>query len=94
MEFNSIILLIIIALIVAIVAIFTAKRHTRIIEGKMIEINAELISKKRRIGLYNVGPYKWVGKNEAVYFIEYSVDGEIKEGWVKFSLWSGLDWRL
>lgn len=94
MEYNSIILLIIITLIIVIVTVFTNKCHSRIIEEKMIELDAELITKKRRIGLYNVGPYKWVGKNEVVYRIEYTLDSETKEGWVKFSLWTGADWRF
>lgn len=41
-----------------------------------------------------LGPFMVVGKGRVVYCIEYEVNGEKKEGWVRFGGLGGPDWRF
>lgn len=41
-----------------------------------------------------LGPFMVVGKGRTVYCVHYEVDGEKKEGWVRFGGLGGPDWRF
>ena len=73
---------------------FARERHNSLIEKKINELGGILIISKAKPSLFNESPYKRFNRYDAVYYIEYAVKNEIKEGWVKISRWEDPDWRL
>lgn len=46
-------------------------------------------------GLFKgMGPFMVVGKGRVVYRVNYEINGQIKEGWVRFGGIGGPDWRF
>lgn len=64
------------------------------IYNKIESIGGKVISIERRNFLTGLGPFMVVGKGRTVYMIEYEIEGEMKEGWVRFGGLFGPDWRL
>lgn len=76
-----------IAIIATIVMITKAQENQ--IRAKVASIGGELISFEPRIVNH---PFFLVWKGEQAYQFTYSINGQVKEGFVKFSLFT--DWRL
>lgn len=68
--------------------------HHNKIEEKIKSIGGEVVNVERRNLFTGLGPFMVVGKGRSVYMIEYNVNGETKEGWVRFGGLFGPDWRL
>jgi len=94
MELKAILYLILAIAIVVGGTVIMRRRHNRLIEKKMDSLGGVLVSGNAQFGFYNVGPYKWVARHQTVYKFEYTLDGETKNGWVKFNLWGEPDWRI
>lgn len=81
--------------IIAIVAIlfvfmgWLSKAREAQIKDKVASVGGEFIECELR--LFN-HPFWLVGKGEQVYRFTYRITGQVKEGWVKFSLFD--DWKL
>jgi hypothetical protein len=88
------IIIIIFAVLILFLLIFQTSGRENKIDEKIRSIGGEVISKERRNFFTGIGPFMVVGKGRAVYRIEYRIDGEIKEGWVRFGGLLGPDWRL
>lgn len=73
-------------------AILQNSYHKDKINEYIDSIGGTVINIERRT--FRTGPFFMVGKGRTVYRIEYTIDGETKEGWVKFGGWGGPDWRL
>ena len=76
-----------IVFIAFLVLVFKAQESQ--IKDKVTSIGGEFISCERRIGNH---PFGFVFKGEQAYQFTYKLHGQIKEGFVKFSLFT--DWRL
>ncbi|WBW95605.1 hypothetical protein [Oceanirhabdus sp. W0125-5] len=88
--------LIIIILIVVII-VFSGMRtesHKTKIETQVLYLGGTLIGYERRNIFTGLGPFTVVGKGRVVYKIDYEVNGERKEGWVRFGGITGPDWRF
>lgn len=66
--------------------------HERKIYDKIESLGGTVVSIERR--KFRRGPFVFAGKGTVVYWIEYRVNGELREGWVKFGSLFGPDWRL
>jgi len=64
------------------------------IYNKIESMGGRVISIERRSFFTGLGPFMVVGKGRTVYRIEYDIDGDVKEGWVRFGGLLGPDWRL
>lgn len=89
MTFVIIILLII---IVVPFSILQRENHESRIQAEVESIGGEVLSIEKKI--FSTGPFIMVGKGRTVYRIEYKLNGELKEGWVRFGGLMGPDWRL
>lgn len=76
------------------IALIVHSNRKKTIEDMIISIGGEIISIERRNFFNGIGPFYVVGKGRAVYRISYLLDGEEKEGWVRFGSLFGPDWRL
>jgi len=68
--------------------------HDSRIEEKIRSIGGEVVQVERRNFFTGLGPFMVVGKGRSVYRIEYTVNVNTKEGWVRFGGLMGPDWRL
>lgn len=64
------------------------------IQEKIGSIGGEVLNIERRNFLTGIGPFMVVGKGRTIFYIEYRVDDELREGWVRFGGLFGPDWRL
>jgi hypothetical protein len=88
-------------IIIAVFAIFVVcliilipRWHRSRINDKIDSIGGTVLSIERRNFFTGIGPFKIVGKGRTVYRIEYKIQDQTKEGWVKFGGIMGADWRL
>ena len=68
------------------------ENHERRIHEQVEAIRGKVISIERRS--LRTGTFILVGKGRSVYWVEYEVGGQLREGWVKFGGLFGPDWRL
>ena len=74
-----------------IVSLVVRKAEERKIKEKIETIGGKLITIEYR--RFFSGPFLVLNRVSSVYRFEYSQDNQIKEGWVKFGLFSS-DWKL
>ena len=68
--------------------------HESSINSQIESLGGRVISIERRSFFSGLGPFHVVGKGRVVYRIEYEVNGQLMEGWVRFGGLMGPDWRL
>lgn len=74
---------------------FTRKvGHSEHIEEYINSLGGTLVNYETSNFFKGLGPFHTVGKSRTVYKIHYMIDGEIKEGWVRFGGFGGPDWRF
>lgn len=85
---------IILAIFLLVVFVMQSTGREDKIEEMIRSIGGEVVNVERRNFFTGIGPFMVVGKGRTVYRIEYRVEGELKEGWVRFGGMLGPDWRL
>jgi len=80
--------------VIMIASIFVRRRYRKLIQEKMESFGGMQLSCTSQYGIFGVGPYESAGKYHTVYKLRYMLNGEVREGWVKFSIFSKPDWRL
>jgi hypothetical protein len=66
--------------------------HEEKIQTQIQSVNGEVVSIEKNI--FHVGdPFFLDGKYDDIYKITYKVNGQVKEGWVRFRTF-GTDWKL
>lgn len=68
--------------------------YKNLLEEEVQSMGGVLLSCRREWGFFMDTPYIIRGSWNVIYFFEYRVDNEDKEGWVKFGIFLGPDWRL
>jgi len=91
MEISTVIGLLIIGTIIELILSGLRKRK---IEEKIELMGGEVIDIERRNFFKGIGPFMIAGRGRVIYRIEYYLGGETKEGWVKFGILFGSDWKL
>lgn len=85
--------IIIIFIVGGIMIYFVQKaNHESKIHNQIESLGGRVSSIERRT--FSTGPFIMPGKGRTVYRIEYQVENEVKERWVKFGGLFGPDWRL
>ena len=72
--------------------LYQSVHHERKIGEKISELGGNIIKLERKY--FSYGPLKWEIGDKTVNRIEYEINGEYYEGWVKFGGLMGPDWRL
>lgn len=92
----DLIIIIGVPLVIGIVLFLMNRYHIKRIEEKVADIGGTVLPDECRwIWTWtSKSPFKFVTKNQPVYYFRYEIDFEVKEGWVKFRLFLGPDWRL
>lgn len=83
-------IIILFIIIVVPFSILQRENHESRIQTEVESIGGEVLSIEKRT--LSTGPFFIVGRT--VYRIEYKLNGELKEGWVRFGGLMGPDWRL
>ena len=65
------------------------------IQEKVEDMGGQLLSCKQQYGVFNAGPFPYdaLERNRSIYYYVYVLNGQNKNGWVKFSLFGRPDWR-
>lgn len=71
-----------------------SESHQGSINNQIESMGGKVISIERRSFFTGLGPFMVVGKGRVIYRIEYVINDEVKEGWVRFGGLLGPDWRL
>jgi len=90
----DLIIIIGILLLVGIVLFLMNRYLIKRIEEKIADIGGTVLPSEYRWVWTGRSPFKFVIKGQPVYYFRYEIDFEEKEGWVKFRLFLGPDWRL
>lgn len=86
-------LVIVVFIIFAVIMfIVQGESHKRKITEEVNSMGGQVINIERKT--FDRGPFVIVGKGKTIYRFEYSIDNEIKEGWVRFGSIFGPDWKL
>lgn len=87
--------LMIIVFIIFIIAMYfvQTESHSTRINSYVESLGGKLIDYERRSIFSGLGPFMVVGKGRTVYCIKYEVNGDKREGWVRFGGIGGPDWR-
>lgn len=82
---------VIVAIVCARVFIWGETLYRKMTARKIEELGGRLLTCKRRFGFREFGLAAF---STSVFFFEYIVDEEVKEGWGSFSILFRDDWRL
>jgi hypothetical protein len=87
------VLLVIVAVAAVIVLnIFTNEHYEKKIDNQISAMGGRVIHIEKKV--FGTGPFVLCGKGRTIYRIEYEIEDEIREGWVRFGSLFGPDWRL
>lgn len=93
-EIHMELLILILVIGVLIVAMFRFSQHEKSIREYVESMGGQLIRYERRSIFSGLGPFHVVGKGRVVYSVHYRLNGQDKEGFVRFGSLFGPDWRM
>lgn len=85
-------MIVVFIILAVIIFIVQGESHKTKITEQVNSMGGEVINIERKT--FATGPFIIAGKGKTIYRFEYSIDNEVKEGWVKFGSLFGPDWKL
>ncbi len=83
-----------IVIIVIVFSVIRTESYENKIEEYVRSLGGTVVSYEKH-GLFNgLGPFMVVGRGRTVYKVIYKLNGDNREGWVRFGGMFGPDWRF